>query len=395
MSIRILVPCVIAVILAAVAFFSLQTAPPEDPFDDWIAQIEAGKDVTIAYHAAETYLQFSENALGGQSNPEILRKLADRRFLLGQAMYAQKTPQGYEKASQQFVMAVKLSPSLRHGWPFFLGAQALEQRGDDASAITWYQQAAAYDYGQLAVNAHYRAALIEIRQPTAPLLDPRPAYNFIRFIANDPIQNISHFQGASWNERPEAMYLRSLAALSEEDANQAIRKMEGYLRLRPDDPSAQYQLDAMRDWRREGSYPADGNLLRSYLAPRAFDDNGPVLLNNAELMTDVYFHFPPQQIALDLDYLQPKGAAVTWTISFNGESQTIEPPAQQRASASLANKRIIVSTVFRNVQQRNLILVQPTLSKLSNDNAQNRIRLLNLTLLPIEASPTNVTEPPN
>ncbi|MBZ0258287.1 hypothetical protein K8I31_19630, partial [bacterium] len=126
-----------------------------------------------------------------------------------------------------------------------------------------------------------------------------------------------------------------------------------------------------------------------------FDDNGPVLLNNAELMTDAYFHFPPQQIALDLDYTQPSDAAVAWTISFNGESQTIEPPAQQRASASLANKRIIVSTVFRNVQQRNLILVQPTLSKLSNDETQNRIRLLNLTLLPIEASPNDSTGPSN
>ncbi|MDP8246259.1 MAG: hypothetical protein P9L94_19405 [Candidatus Hinthialibacter antarcticus] len=394
MTSRILVPCIIAAALAVVALFALQTAPPADPFPNWLATIESQEASLDAYQEAGRYLAFLGEALNGQSDPDVRRQLADRHFLLGQAMFNHKTPAHLDYANQQFLRAVTIFPSLRHGWPFFLGAEAFERRDQDERAIEWYQQAAQHDYGQLALDARYRIALVEIRQPTPPQIDPRPVYDFLRFVSTDPFNEITTFRGASWGERPEALYLHSLAALRNGDPDAAARMMQGYLRLRPDDPSAAYHLDAMSGWKREGAYPADGNLLRSFIAPRAFDDNGPLLTNNAELFSDAYFHAPPQHVALDIEFIAPNDGTLNWTVCFNGECQTLSLPAREPNRSTLAGKQVIVSAVFNNVLQRNHILIQPTLTQAAQDESQNRVRLLKLTLLEPASTSSDTVETP-
>ena len=395
MTLRILLPCIIAVALAAIALSALQSAPPADPFNGWIETIESQQDALEAYQDARRYLAFLGDTLAQQSDPGVRRQLADRHFLLGQAMFSHKTPAHLEHASQQFLRAAEIFPALRHGWPFFLGAEAFDRLGQDQQAIEWYEQAAQHDYGRLALDARYRIALIEVRQPAPPQIDPRPVYDFLRFTADDPLREITTFQGASWGERPEALYLRSLQYWSAGDIDAAARMMQGYLRLRPDDPSAAYHLDAMSGWKREGAYPADGDLLRSFVAQRAFDDNGPVLANNAELIADAYFHSPPQQAVLEIEFMLPGDENVNWTVCFNGECQTLASPAQQPASSSLAGKRAVVSAVFNQIKQRNHILIQPTLARLSGDEVQNRVRLLNLTLLELSSDSSGLVETPH
>ncbi len=385
MTIRVLVLCFIAACIAAVAVGLLYTAPAGDPFDQWLATIETNQDSSETLKNAEQYLAFLSDALAGQIDPAVQRQQADRYFRLGQALFAHKTPERLSQAVQQFNQAVKLHPSLRHGWPYFLGAEAYERRGDDQQAIRWYEQAAQHDYGQLAIDARYRIALIEVRQPAPPAIGPRPVYDFIRFVANAPFEEIKTFRGASWRDEPEAAYLNALALWSDGESDSAIREMKGYARLRPNDPSAQYHLDVMQKWNHDGMHPADGDLLHSFIAPRAFDDNGPVIKNNAELISDFYFHTPPETVELFWEFQAPNAPALTWTICLNGECTTVSYLTTSSISPSGSVSSGSIRAAFDNVKQRNHVVIQPVLSPAPNEDAHNRVRLIQFKL--IEASP--------
>ncbi|MBI1388326.1 MAG: hypothetical protein GC154_07755 [bacterium] len=359
-----------AVITAATAPLWLK---PADSFDLWLLRIAEEHQPEAALKNAEAWLDFQSHTLG--ADEDAANRLASLHFQLAQALTASTHPDN-GAAMRHYLACIEAAPDHRHGWPYFLAAQLMEDSHAPGArdVAGMYQRAADHDFGKLALNAGFRIALWNSRAASLGPQDPRGAYQFIRFVSKNPARDAEALKDALWLDRPEAMYLRALAAA---DPGEAREAMSGFARLRPEDASARYYLDRWSGEAR-GTYPEDGGLLASFAAPRAFEAPEPLLTQNAELMADFFIAGASagRVIEINVEFENPSRTPLEFAVRCNGQEQTFTLNGDRRRA---------IAARFANAAERNLIEAQPRFQTDTPSSNDLWVRLTRLDASAIDA----------
>lgn len=303
------------------------------------------------HRAADEYIQFQWHALNPAPGTPDASRVAELYFQFGEAILSRPDTGFLPVARDQFLKAAALYPPLRQGWVYFQIGRTLELIGPPflEEAQSYYSLVSIYNPGRLALLAGYRISLIGLRSHTEPL-DPKPLYQYVRFYSRDAGNDLAPFAEVTFSGREEGEYLNALLAFRAGEKEKAAAALERYLALQPSDPSAGYYRDRIAGRAMQAMYPADGDLLASCYAPKAYRDGFFYLPHDGYILMDLYVPDPDHHgLAVTLRLEKPWSGPARISVTLNPDVQTVSfQPEESR-------KEQVLEFRFDSVQERNLL----------------------------------------
>lgn len=320
---KVFLPTLLVLLMGALMLFTTQQRPPHS-FDELLALAQEAAEPRPFFEQAQALLAFQRQTLEGET-PALSFSLADRHFRLAEALQA-RGPQWHDQAIQHYRHAIALQPALRHGWPHFLLAETLLAQNQPEAAIRHYQNVSQYDFGRLRLQAGFRAASLRIRNSTAPL-DPQPVHDYLVYASHDIPGEAAYFRNVEWMQDETAHFMLAWLARLDGHAAQALQHLQRY-RQSHNTPTARYTLAQWQNNIQQALYPADGNLLGDYYAPRVYAAAQPLLTLDSQLNTVFYVPQPQGQRAqITLEYANPAGQALRFIVTHNADRSTYDAAA--------------------------------------------------------------------
>ncbi len=341
---RALIPCAIVLTFTLLPLWLYWNQPTEDLFDAALRRIATEPDIQAPLEKAESFIKFFLKGGGASAQ----RYAADFHFRIGEAIHTRPDTRYLETALTHYETAVKLYPSLRHGWPFYQMGVIQEKMNRLGASIHSYQQVALYDDGQLAIEAGFRIATLYVKTEKSPL----PAfdlYNYFRFAADDVLSSALLFAEAELDQEDYGYYIKSLIARARNQTEEEKRLLSKFREQFPSDPSAAFRLDELMERPLHPAYPLDGDLIRSCYAPLAYRNGGLYFQEGGRMIADFYY---PENVNGPVTIrgvlAEPYPESVFIDLNLNGEAKSVK---------LTGGTQQVFSVTFDSTKKRNLLQI--------------------------------------
>jgi len=353
MPVKLVFPWGIVLVLSLAVWYCFPGPRTASRFEDILQRIQniPAADFEAPRRDADEYIQFQAHALNPMPGTPDAGRVAELYFQLGEAILSRPDSGFLPVARDHFLRAAALYPPLRQGWLYFQIGRTLELTGPPflEEAQSYYSLVSIYNPGRLALLAGYRVSLIGLRIQPEPL-DPQPLYNYVRFYSRDVESDLAPFAEAEFTGREEGEYLNALLAFRVGNKEKAAGALDRYLALRPSDPSAAYYRDRIAGRALQAMYPADGDLLKSCYAPKAYRDGFFYLPHDGNILTDLYGSAPENHaLAVTLRLEKPWAGPARISVTLNNDTRTVLfQPEESRKEQGLVFR-------FDTPRERNLL----------------------------------------